>query len=182
MALLVTAVAKAVFVSSWRKAELGDNHCRIYSAVGFAARLDGKRKGVYSFDGEPIAFAVGSYISNSSWMRLLSLAVFGVPSEEVWKNPMVYKGLPFFELVYMEDQGSIGPKTSKKLVADFLAHKETIRQKVRTVIEDDFDNECNLADYKFSDYGFGLEGFICVYNKWCEVFARASDEGFVCFG
>ncbi len=173
MGLEITAFSKARFVHNDEACEDGD-HRRIGSKPKLIGRLDGREIGCYVSDGKELMFAAWSYWRYNRWRELLSFVALGVPPEVVWENADEYSGKPFVELIHMADnEGAIGPVTSKKLAADFEGLRDSVEQKLREVIEKRglhgwFDEQSIL---------WWLEK----YTEWHKAFVLASDDGFVDF-
>lgn len=160
MGLDISAYSKLKFV----KCEDGDDcwpkHERLYPNPDFPAQADGLKEGCYErdADGGEIDFRAGSYSGYSAWRD--SLAHFaGFPGVRSWTEETLKEnaGKPFIELLYFSDcEGTIGPKTSAKLAADFAAHEKRAEKEMDT--------------YEFDKY-----------QDWKRAFEIAADGGAVCF-
>lgn len=173
MSLSITAVSKVRFLHNVEGCE-NEDHYNLYSMDDFIDRLDGLQQGCYLSDEKPVFFEAGSYSGYGQWRELLSLTVLGVAPEIVWDNPNDFKEKPFVELIHMADnEGGIGPVTSKKLSADFDAFKDEIESRVREAIE-----RHGYADWNSER---GIKSWMKKYSDWHEAFVLASDDGFVIF-
>lgn len=141
-----------------RKAYYNDDLTRLYDLREvyqdvFSAQADGLEPGFYLFE-ESMGFRAGSYGSYNMWRRALA-EVGGYTAEDA-HDGKVLAG-PFFELVNFSDcEGTIGPKTSAKLLNDFVLLKERA--------------ESMMSNYDFQKY-----------EDWTQAFTMASDGGFVSF-
>ena len=70
----------------------------------------------------------------NAWRRHLSLLSLAVEPETVWEHPRRFRGKPFAELIDFPDASGtiIGPKTSAKLYADFLAFSSEAKKYYQT--------------------------------------------------
>jgi hypothetical protein len=90
-----------------------------------------------------------------------------VEPQTVWDNPDAFQGKPFVELInFADNEGAIGPETSRKLAQDFDAHSDHFRQLMSTELE---------------QVTIEAERFIELYNEFHRAFEVASDDGFVVF-
>jgi hypothetical protein len=81
--------------------------------------------GIYRYDGKSMDFRVGSYGTYNGFRNDIALLVHKVNSGVIWKNPEIYKGSAFYELINFSDcEGVIGPDTAGKLLSDFKRHRE----------------------------------------------------------
>lgn len=171
--LEITYFNKACFVHS-KKSCRNENHHYVDSLPDYTERLDGRKPGCYIAKGEVDGFSIGRYSSYGQWRELLCWISFRVDPEVVWSNEEEYKGKPFFELICMADnEGSIGPLTSKKLANDFGAIEGSVREKLNEVIE-----AGSLKRF------FGKEDtlwWLEQFDHWHKAFLVASDDGFVRF-
>jgi hypothetical protein len=136
----------------------------------FRQRFDGLREGCYAVLGDRMYFSAGaSGGAFGIWRGVLALAALNMTLEEVWRSEEL-AGQPFYELVDMADnEGIIGPVTSKKLATDFDTFAPTIREKVAAY-------ESHLLRE-----GWDLDGWMEKYEAWQSGFQLASHEGFVRF-
>ena len=122
MGLDVVAISKATRVACWGDEECDETH---YGVGSYRKRRDGVKPGCYIVgNAGRSSFVVGvSYAGYSAWRRQLSLLSLGVEPEAVWEHPRRFRGKPFAELIDFPDGVGpiIGPKTSAKLSADFVA-------------------------------------------------------------
>jgi hypothetical protein len=72
--------------------------------------------------GKDTGFSI-PYSGYNAWRRELCLMALAVEPEEVWEHPRRFHRKPFAELIDFPDCGTftIGPTTSAKLHADFVA-------------------------------------------------------------
>lgn len=161
MGLDIFAIEKAVRVSDDMEKdfdELGLDEgavVRICISPTFEAH-DHLQNGIYLYQGS-MDFAAGSYSTYNGFREELCVMVHKVYAEIIWKNPEIYKGSDFYELINFSDcEGVIGPTTSQKLAADFKKHRET------------YALECNA---------WALEH----YDDWTKAFELASNDGMVIF-
>lgn len=157
MGLDITAISKAVFVRSY-DGDLDDGTRAIYSPAPGMNHLDGKPEGRYlgctlRFDGGT-SFRAGSYSGYNHFRAALCRHFLACAPEVVWEEPERFDGKPFVELInFADNEGAIGPVTSKKLAADFAAHEWPADE----------------PHYK------------SVYDDFRRAFEHASDDGFVIF-
>jgi hypothetical protein len=124
----------------------------------FADHSDGLPQGIYEVAAR-ISFRAGSYSGYNRWREALAELVHSTTPEVIWKAPDEYRGSAFYEIIHFSDcEGCIGPKTSRKLAADFAEYEERAR-------------EAWGAD----SYEFG------VYQDFRRAFTIAADEGAVEF-
>lgn len=126
----------------------------------WSSRMDGMEPGLYSFE-ESFSFRAGSYSWYNRWREWLA-ALVGKTPEEIWnaENP---EG-PFTELINFSDcEGTIGPKTSAKLLGDFEA----------------FTARAEAFALELGPVQGGH--FVAVYNEFKKAFSLAADGGFVVF-
>jgi hypothetical protein len=98
----------------------------------FAERTDGMVDGFYRATCDH-AFGAGAYSGYNRWREQLA-AMVGTTPEKVWASKD--KSVPFYELIdFADNEGFIGPKTSAKLHADFVAHVAEAEK----VVDDDSD-------------------------------------------
>jgi len=176
----ITVVRHTQFIHSFESDEHDEDECEekgywsIYSLDDFVERLDGRPQGCYIVsDGEDdtLWFAAGSYSGYNLWREALSLVALDVPPEVVWNNRSAYKGKLCYELIDMADnEGAIGPATSRKLVADFDKLKPTVAAKIS-----------NLAEcHKF---GWPVQHWLRKFDEWHKAFklVGSTADGFVIF-
>lgn len=123
-----------------------DEHVLI-DGVSFTDRLDGLPQGWYAVEGVAYGFDAGSYSGYNVWREQLCRAALDVGPEEVWSDPDRFSGKPFVELIDFSDcEGSIGPKTSAKLLADFVTHPDL----PGTVVDGYFEDKYRAWQYAFT--------------------------------
>lgn len=163
MGLHIRAYSRCRFVApktenDWDEHE--DVHIYVHALDVFRDRLDGLAPGWYASEGEYRHFHAGSYGGYNRWRDQLSRAALGVPASEVWGHFSRFAGRPFAELInFADNEGTIGPRTSAKLLADFDADPAL---------------PTRVADDPF-DY------FAEKYAEWRNAFALAADNGLVVF-
>lgn len=134
-----------------------EDHVLIYVLAPFLDRLDGSPQGWYAVDGQRTYFRAGSYSGYNEWREQLCRAALGVFPRAIWDDPEGFAGKPFVELInFADNEGSIGPKTSAKLLTDFEQYPD-----LPSLVGDDY--------------------FERKYSAWRDAFALASDDGFVVF-
>src|SRR5438128_2742642 len=130
MSLGIEAGSKAVLVTTDLDDEEAEEAGNVY-IVGplYPERLDGLPEGFYAFEGESTLFEVGNCNLFHNWRTELSRLALNVELQAIWDNPEAFAGRPFFELLHFADnEGAIGPKTSRKLAEDFVAHAERLKE------------------------------------------------------
>jgi hypothetical protein len=172
MSLNITAFSRARFVHNDEACKEDDHHT-IWSMPEFVDRLDGKEIGCYVSDGKEMAFAAGSYSGYNRWREILSFVALDVVPEVVWENVDEYAGKPFVELINMADnEGAIGPVTSRKLAMNFEGLRGSVEYKLQEVVE-----KRGLHRW-FDEEG---KWWLKKYDEWHKAFVLASDGGFVDF-
>jgi hypothetical protein len=133
MGLDIVAISKAKLVAC-----PGGDKCPFsHYEVGFyRKRKDGLTPGCYikGEGGRSCFVGDASYAAYNAWRRHLSLLSLAVEPETVWEHPRRFRGKPFAELIDFPDGGGIiiGPKTSAKLYADFLAFSSKAKKYYQT--------------------------------------------------
>lgn len=133
----------------------------IHACNPWRERMDGLESGAYSYDTKH-SFSAGSYSGYNAWREYLA-ALIGRRPEELWyaENP---EG-PFAELISFSDcEGVIGPKTSAKLLVDFVEFDARAREFAAEKLRDGHP-----------------EWFVRVYDDFKKAFSLAADGGFVLF-
>lgn len=141
-----------------------DEKVVIYSDDHFKARLDGMPDGTYETtnDTKETRFRAGSYSGYSHWRSMLAKLALDTTPEYIWEHLSDFEGKPFIELINFSDcEGAIGPKTAKKLAADFAAFEERA--------------EALYKDHEDGNY------FLSKYKEWKKAFELAAQNGFVRF-
>jgi hypothetical protein len=157
--------------------DLEDDQVHVYSTDGLD-RLDGYEPGVYRVEGDEVGFRAGSYSGYNYWRRHLCRMALGVEPEEVWEDADAYRGRPFVELIDFSDcEGSIGPRTSRKLAADFQAFADRAEAYAREQGPDAADPNAPPRPPDDVVHNWWLEN----YREWQHAFELASDDGFVLF-
>ena len=107
-----------------------------YEVGAHPKRKDGLTPGCYikGEGGRSCFVGYASYTAYNTWRRHLSLLSLALEPEEVWEHPRRFRGKPFTELIDSPDAiGTIiGPKTSAKLYADFLAFTSKAKKYYQT--------------------------------------------------
>ena len=141
MGLDVVAISKATRVACRGGEECDETH---YGVGSYRKRRDGVKPGRYIVGNGgrsrfvtyvPYAFVTYvPYAGYSAWRRQLSLLSLGVEPEEVWEYPRRFRGKPFADLIDFPDGAGpiIGPKTSAKLYADFVAFASKAKRHYQT--------------------------------------------------
>lgn len=132
---------------------------------GLHSRQSEGYDGVYVQDGLVHQFNVGSYIGYDSFRTLLSNAIHGVRSDELWKEGSDFGwGDPFFEIINFTDcNGVIGPDLSAKLFQDFDEYEDQFKE----YIEENQDTQNEKA--------------VRLYGQFRAAFKIAADTGVVIF-
>lgn len=134
-------------------------YCAIYGKNNPSfTQNDGLVPGVYSYT-ETFGFRAGSYSGYNQWRNTLAFLSGHGSAEHAWE--LCKDGLPadkpFIELINFSDcEGTIGPKTATKLLADFEKY-----DKAAQTVEDPW--------------------FYSLYEEWRKAFQMASDNGFISF-
>ena len=133
MGLDVVAISKATRVACRGGEECDETH---YGVGSYRKRRDGVKPGCYIVGngGRSRFVTYVPYAGYSAWRRQLSLLSLGVEPEEVWEHPRRFRGKPFAELIDFPDGAGpiIGPKTSAKLYADFVAFASKAKRHYQT--------------------------------------------------
>lgn len=90
----------------------------------FPDHANGVESGCYRTDDEVVQGGSWSYSGYNRWREALAAMALGVTPWTVWNEGTPYDGpyagKPFVELIHFSDcEGIIGPRTAKKLAADF---------------------------------------------------------------
>lgn len=139
-----------------RGSDYGPGEDAIYVNNDFPGRADDITDGIYKCD-QLKSFRAGSYSGYNQWRATLSRTMLGVEPATIWANYDLWEGKPFVELICFSDcEGTIGPKTSAKLAADFIANINKLPGE--------------------------QEWFVRLYREWMNAFhLAASTNGCVCF-
>ena len=133
----------------------------LYVNPAFPAQADGLKTGRYTYwKCYPKTFRAGSYSYYNEWRAWLAKLV-GKTDKEIWKNPQPG---PFVELInFADNEGVIGPETSKKLYQDFTDHfRDALKAIEKTPADDGF-------------------WYMTNYINFASAFDHASCKGAVCF-
>ena len=129
MGVDIEAISRAKYVACRGDEECDEKH---YGVGSYPKRRDGLKPGCYVVGkgGRSMGFGAGTYVGYNDWKRQLSRMALGVEPEEVWDAPRRFRGKPFVELIDFPDGVGpiIGPKTSAKLYADFVAFASKARK------------------------------------------------------
>jgi hypothetical protein len=125
MGVGITGISKAKRVPCQNNEESDPECVEEHLTIGTPCRRkDGVKMGCYvPGRGGRTSSLDFNYSAYDGWIRRLSLMALGVEPEEVWNHPGRFRGRPFVELINFPDAGggAIGPFTSAKLYADFVA-------------------------------------------------------------
>lgn len=167
MGLDIFAISKIKLTGNTVNDELAENDINVYQDL--FNRIIGLEVGIYSSTSESTEhhFRAGSYSTYNGFRRDLSLAIFGVRVENIWKNVEAYEGRPFFEMIEFSDcEGIIGPVVSKKLYEDFKTHRSNmIKYCLDNFIDDEYTYEYTMG----------------TYDNFTTAFKIAKDQGIVQF-
>jgi hypothetical protein len=187
MSLSIAAVSKAVFLTSDVSAELSENDCFVYTA-GYPERLDGRQEGIYHANGEVLSFDVGGASDYFNLLEHLSNVALDVELGKVRNDPGLYTGRPFVELlVFSDNEGAIGPKTSRKLANDFATHLDQFQRHISTIptiqpVSLTFGQRLRqLLAKKTVVQVENPANLLELYTEFHSAFELASDDGFVIF-
>ena len=135
MSLAIEAGSKATLVAADLDVEVAGGEVAVYE-VGYHERLDGLPEGVYRFDGETLGFDVGGASEYYAFLERFSSTVLGLDLGSIRKNPQAQVGSPFIELLdFSDNEGAIGPDTSRKLAHDFAQYGESLKHAASHVNE-----------------------------------------------
>jgi hypothetical protein len=156
--------AKLVDCSGYVDEEAGEL-CDHDEVGSLPKRRDGLTPGCYVADrgGRTCSFEI-RYKCYADWIRDLCRFALSAQWEHVCEHPRHYRGKPFVELIdfpYSSDGQTIGPKTSAKLRADFVAFASRAKKHF-------------LKDEK-------LAWMWDIYCDFRSAFKLASNAGFVSF-
>lgn len=162
MGLSIRAISKATPV----KCDGGENCPDEHEEIGsFPLRREGLKPGCYVAGEGGRSFYFGIPFSYyATFFGELYRMLYEVDADTVCKNFRRYRGKPFVEFVHVpssSDGPTIGPKTSAKLHADFVAVARKARRHF-TQTED----RAWMWEY---------------YKDFRKAFKIASDGGFVCY-
>jgi hypothetical protein len=146
--------------------ELYDSMLYLYSEYNPHNQSDNIKEGFYNYPDRAFNFRAGSYSGYNLFRATLCKSVYGFNPEVIWGSPNKYKGQDFVELINFSDcEGIIGPKTSKKLLDDFIKNEENFINYLEKEPFDDYMKESYKAKYK----------------EWMKAFEIASENGVVKF-
>ena len=160
MGLDIFAIEKAVKIAEYdgdieKLAEEG-NVVRVHQVGEFRAH-DHITSGIYRWEGRSMDFGAGSYSTYNGFRTDLCVIAHEVFPTVVWKNPEIYEGGDFYELINFSDcEGAIGPTTAQKLLSDFKKHRNH------------YCEESNAWDCER-------------YNHWIEALEIAANDGMLIF-
>ena len=128
MGLQVVALSNVKPVACTGGDECDDTHWPVGQS---RRRRDGMKPGCYvaGRGGKDTGFSI-PYSGYNAWRRELCLIALAVEPEAVWEHPRRFHRKPFAELIDFPDCGTftIGPTTSAKLHADFVAFAAKARK------------------------------------------------------
>ena len=139
-----------------------DKHTNVYIMEGFESQADGLEPGCYEvFEYGIERFRAGSYSGYNEWRNWLASFV-GKTDKAVWEDPD--PKIPFVELInFPDNEGTIGPKTSKKLYKDFVKMWPVALE------------SASRLDIDTSMW------YLSRYLRWMDAFELAQYDGFVTF-
>jgi hypothetical protein len=206
MGVDVDAISKAVHVVCRGGDDCDETHYHFCPHP--AKRREGLKPGchIVGKGGRSFGFWAANYAEYDDWRRSLSLLALGVHPEEVWQHPRRFHGKPFVELINFPDTVGpcIGPITSKKLHADFVAFASKAKKHLPSALRrlarsqpkphlKKHANRAGLADTEELTKAIG--GVILstseetdrpwMWELYCDfryAFKLASNDGFVSFG
>lgn len=155
MGLDITAISKIA------KTRAGlENTIHLCVNKDFPEQADGLEDGYYKY-AERLSFRAGTYSGYNQWRdKLAQLA------------PVCFSpNRAFLELINFSDcEGTIGPKTSTKLLKDFQNHEQKAKMVGSEAPWDEIEG-----------YGDIQRWFLDRYGSWLKAFKLASDNGAVIF-
>lgn len=116
MGLDVIAYERIEWLGSMDGDHEADDTACVYPNDDFPTRADGLEAGWYRWSGRQHDFRAGSY-SSYNWWRDRLAEMIGSSAQAIWQKP---EPGPFVELIdFADNEGALGPATSRKLAADF---------------------------------------------------------------
>lgn len=162
MGLDITAYRKIEKMVEYEN-RLRDDHFYLVVNSDYPQQADGLIRGFYSCNSNPFDLEVGSYLGYKLFREKLAKLI-GTSCRKIWKNPVPG---PFVELInFADNDGTIGPVTSKKLYKDFLDYIPKVQDATGTGFFGNQDDD---------------EFFISLYQGFMYAFEIASDGGCVVF-
>ncbi|MCI0704316.1 MAG: hypothetical protein L0241_24930 [Planctomycetia bacterium] len=134
-------------------------------------RLGGMKPGLYSYTkkSRKYEFRAGSYSGYNWWRNQLSLFALEVGAEAVWREPRIYRGKPFVELINFTDcDGRIGTSVCEKLAEDFTSHAARAKRFPSTMTSTDPD-------------AWPGDDWLAVYRQFARAFRLAAQNGALAF-
>lgn len=103
-------------------------HLHYWAYEGFEDRLDGLPEGHYVGERQRAHDTPSfSYSGYGAWRNTLAWFACGMSMDDLAKSPKLYENKPFFRLIWFADnEGCIGPQSSKVLADDFKQHRTEI--------------------------------------------------------
>lgn len=139
-----------------------ERHVNVYIVDAFKTQADGLTEGCYEVNEYYHKhFRAGSYSGYNEWRNWLAHVV-GKSDKEIWEDPG--PAIPFVELInFADNEGTIGPKTSAKLLKDFQKmYPEVLKAAGK------LDPDTSIW-------------YLSRYFRWMDAFECASHDGFVRF-
>lgn len=116
---------------------------------------------VLDVSGAHYRFAAGSYTGYGRWRSWLCRAQLGVDPQQVWDEPHLFDGEPFYELInFADNEGVLGPDACASLARSFDSYRGNILAKAFSTTT-------------------GAEGALYAesYDDWARATALAADTG-----
>lgn len=108
--------------------------------------------GRYKSIDKPFHFYAGSYCGYNQFRLFLFLTVNKIENDDLYEYPEKYKGLPFYQLVYAQDENAVfGTKTSAILLKNFIKYQDVAARSlsrfnpITVVMYNDFAKAFNVA-------------------------------------
>lgn len=81
--------------------------------------------GLYDCCGTRLTFYVGTYSGYGEFRRQLCLMALNTEPENVWENPSLWEGHPFYEMIdFTDSDGFLGTEAAQNLAKDFADFQE----------------------------------------------------------
>jgi len=178
MGLDITAYARARYVRMPKEDDDGDDGyeeglVRVYVHPEFPRQADGmENRSLWLTSDETHSFRSG-YGGYNVWRNRLCEMANGCTAEALWAKPEAdVRAAAFGPLIHFSDcEGTIGPETSKRLLDEFLTHRErAVAYAAKLTAEQSLE----------AQYNTGAD-FLTRYDDWTRAFTLAADGGFVRF-
>jgi hypothetical protein len=159
MGLDVTAVERIALVAPIDQETDEEGVVCVYENPDFPKQADGLAPGWYRAEGRRHDFRAGSYSPYGVFREMLAMLV-GRTTEAIWAD---HAPGPFYELIdFADNEGAIGPKTSRKLAGDFVVWQDRAKTYAETL-------------------GENGPGFLELYSDFRKAFEIAAGSGVVLF-